>query len=136
MGRGGEPGLGVAKPGCRAGEAHLRRVADGVEGGEVLLDVLGAVLLDHHLVRVRVRARVRVWVRVRVRVRVRVTGVRVRVRGRVRVRVRLGPRLLEEAADGLRLLLVHGGLVGDADLLEVLLRVEVRGGRVLVPAQG
>ena len=37
----------------------------------------------------------------------------------------LGPGL-EEAADGLRLLLVHGGLVGEAHLLQVLPRVKVR----------
>mmetsp|Transcript_7824 Transcript_7824/g.13179 ORF Transcript_7824/g.13179 Transcript_7824/m.13179 type:complete len:564 (+) Transcript_7824:174-1865(+) len=61
---------------------HLRRVADRVEGGKVLLDVLGAEG-GHH-------------------------------------------GLLEELSDRLRLLLVHGGLVGKADLAQVYPRVEVR----------
>mmetsp|Transcript_3701 Transcript_3701/g.10838 ORF Transcript_3701/g.10838 Transcript_3701/m.10838 type:complete len:419 (+) Transcript_3701:154-1410(+) len=52
-----------------------------------------------------------------------------RVKGRVAVLDVVGAEthhhgLLEELADGHGLLLVHGGLVGKADLLEVLVRVE------------
>ena len=39
-------------------------------------------------------------------------------------------RLLQKLADGPRLLLVHGGLVGQADLLQVLVRIKVRAARL------